>query len=253
MPRASRRRSGACTASPWACMASVQPRRRSEASIESTGPVTCRISRCPSPIRCSVAILRPGVLVHRHPVQARRRLGGDHDERHARVDAREHADALPLPRDEHDRLDALQREPVHGLPQHLAVERAHARLRHGVAGLVRRLVEAERRVRRTVVGPPGLDQPDRPRTPLRHGAGGRRRRVRELGDGLLHADPGRRRDAREVVEHARHRLVRDAGPAGDVEHRRHAGCPGRLLRLDRRARGIRVAHADLAQKPCARR
>ena len=197
---------------------------------------------------------RTRVLVHRHPVQARRRLGGDHDERHARVDAREHADALPLPRDEHDRLDALQREPVHGLPQHLGVERAHARLRHGVAGLVRRLVEAERRVRRTVVGPPRLDQPDRSRAPLRHGAGGRRRRVRELGDGLLHPDPRRRRDAREVVEHARHRLVRDAGPTGDVEHRRHAGCPGRLHPARSGAvRGIRVAHADLAQKPCARR
>ena len=89
-------------------------------------------------------------------------LRRDRDDGHARVDAREHVDALALARDEHDGLDALQHEPVHGLGQRVGVERAHARLADGVAGLARGLVEAERRARRPVVGPPGLDQPDRP-------------------------------------------------------------------------------------------
>ena len=221
---------------------------------------------------------RARVLVDRHAVQARSRLRRDDHERYARIDARQDADTLALARDEHDRLDALEREPVHGLAQHVGVERAHARLRHGVPGRVRRLVEAEGGVRRPVVGAPRLDEPDRARTTPGHRPGGRRWRVVELGDRLLHAQPRRRGHAGEVVEHARHGLVRDAGPAGDVEHGGYAGgLPdvgsleghGRpagplrrlvgVLRLRRRARrlgglvwparGIRRAHAASLRAP----
>ena len=76
--------------------------------------------------------------------------------------------------------------------------------------------------RRAVVGRARGDQAEGARAPGDERARRLRRHVPQLRDRLLDAVARRRSHVRQVVEHARHRLVRDAGEPCDVEDRRDA-------------------------------
>ncbi len=86
-----------------------------------------------------------------------------------------------------------------------------------VAGRARGEVEVRGDRGRPVVGPARCDQPDRAGAAGDQGTRRRRGAVAQLGDGALDPRAGRRAHVRQVVEHARDGLVRDARQARDVE------------------------------------
>ena len=124
----------------------------------------------------------------------------------------------------------------HGEP----IERAKARDNHGVAGVVRGLLDAVERRRRPVQGGIEGDDAERVGAPRHERPRRRVRPVVELANRGEHPFARRVAHIRAVVEHARNRLVRDPRELRYVGHHRRTS----FVRL-----GGRRRHAVTSYQP----
>ena len=144
-----------------------------------------------------------------------------------------------------DGVDRLGHEAVHGLPHRPRGGVVQDRDAERVAGRAGGLLQPEHRLRRAVLVDLDRDQPDRPGRPGDQRPRRDVRPVAQLGDRLLDALTGQRRDAGVPVDHPGHRLVGDPGSRGHVRHHQRRGtAPPRaalllLVTVGRRAPRLR--------------
>ena len=213
---------GSIVSSRWAASSSRHPRTRSSASGARDEPGDVQDAGVAE--LGQVAHRRAGaaVLVDRDDERAAPTRGGRGDDRDAEVEAADDLEHADVDDDQHDRVDALPQQPLDHAAHavRVGVERAH-RL-DVVARGARGEVEVHRDRGRTVVRDARRDEPDRAGAAGDERARGGRGAVAQLRDRLLDACARGGAHVRQVVQHARDRLVRDAGEPGDVEDVRRA-------------------------------
>ena len=123
-------------------------------------------------------------------------------------------------RDDDDPIDPLVDEAVEHVRRGVRVAGGHRGQRDEVVGTARRLFDREHGARGTVVRHARRDDADRGAAGRDEGARGLVPPIAERTDRGLHALARIVLDVGVPVEHARHRLVRDARRRGDVGHRR---------------------------------